>query len=402
MITVAGGSYRERCREPSWDELYGSGLRAACAISSLGEKASLRTLVSAEKAPLLRAIAGQYGIDASYSIIPKTIGFFYQHGMAAPEVEPDPRRLDHGVKLEDLSVEAEQLLCFGFIEGSIAVKGRDVVYDPQSPTCPNPFRARGCEARRLVVIANRVELTLLSGTDDIAEACRRVLETERADAVVAKLGPAGCLVVTASGSTSIPAFRTPRVFPIGSGDVFSAAFAFAWMKNEQSTSDAALFASRCAAYFCDRRTFPLATLPDWNPAPLVLLPTAERKSVYLAGPFFNAGQRWVIDELHLALRQAGLNVFSPMHDVGVGPAESVWKPDIEGLKKCGVVLACLDGLDPGTIYEIGYAHAENMPVIALVSAEREEDLKMFRGGGCLMVDDIPTAVYQTAWAAVCK
>jgi hypothetical protein len=402
MIDVAGGTYRERCREPSWDELYGSGLRAACLISSLGASSKLHTLISTDKQSLLRAIASQHGIEVSTEAIPHTIGFFYQHGMATPEVEPDPRRLDHDIELKDLKIEGDQVLCFGFIEGSVTVKGRSVVYDPQSPTRPNPFRERGCEADRLVVIANRSELIQLAETEDVAAACQKVLQTERAEAVVAKLGPAGCLVVTADGTTSVPAFRTQRVFPIGSGDVFSAAFAVAWMEQGKPPALAADFASRTAAFFCERRTFPKAGLPDWNPLPLVLRPDGMRKAVYLAGPFFNAGQRWIIDELRVALCQAGLSVFSPMHDVGPGPAEAVWKPDIEGLLKCGVVLACLDGLDPGTIYEIGYAHARSIPVIALVSAEREEDLKMVRGGGCEVVDDIPTAVYKTVWSAVCQ
>lgn len=61
--------------------------------------------------------------------------------------------------------------------------------------------------------------------------------------------------------------------------------------------------------------------------------------------------------------------------------EAVYDPDIDGLKQSGVVLACLDGLDPGTLYEIGYAHRYGLPVIVFVSAEREEDLKMPIGGG---------------------
>jgi hypothetical protein len=322
--------------------------------------------------------------------------------MATPEVIPDPRRLDHGIPLQNLSVKADKVLCFGFIEGSIVIDGGQVVYDPQSPTCPNPFRARGCSAKRLVIIANRSELAQLSGTDRIERACHRVLKTEKAEAVIAKLGPNGCLVVTAQTQITVPAFRTQRVFPIGSGDAFSAAFAYAWVEQKRRPAEAALFASRAAAYYCEHRTFPRRNLSGWKPSPLRVLPPRQHRGVYLAGPFFNAGQRWVIDELHQALRQARLKVFSPMHDVGPGPAEMIWKPDIDGLRKSGVVLAVIDGLDPGTIYEIGYAHARQIPVIALVSAEREEDLKMLRGGGCHIVDDIPTAVYHTSWAAMCR
>jgi nucleoside 2-deoxyribosyltransferase len=62
----------------------------------------------------------------------------------------------------------------------------------------------------------------------------------------------------------------------------------------------------------------------------------------------------------------------------------------------------LDGLDPGTIYEVGYAHSRGTKVIAFVSAERPEDLKMIIGGGSQITNDFATALYSTVWAATCK
>ncbi len=88
-----------------------------------------------------------------------------------------------------------------------------------------------------------------------------------------------------------------------------------------------------------------------------------------------------------------------MHDVGRGEAKVVYRPDMKGLRESGVVLACLDGLDPGTIYEVGYAHSHGSKVIGYVAGERPEDLKMIEGGGCEMTNDFATAVYLTIWAA---
>ena len=78
----------------------------------------------------------------------------------------------------------------------------------------------------------------------------------------------------------------------------------------------------------------------------------------------------------IALFNQGLKVFSPLHDVGRGNADDVAPADLKGLDRSSVVLAIIDGLDPGTIFEIGYARAKGIPVIAYVENEKEEDLKM--------------------------
>ena len=44
-----------------------------------------------------------------------------------------------------------------------------------------------------------------------------------------------------------------------------------------------------------------------------------------------------------------MDVFSPVHDVGPGPASEVAPVDIEQLRECDVVFAILDGLDSGTL-----------------------------------------------------
>jgi len=53
----------------------------------------------------------------------------------------------------------------------------------------------------------------------------------------------------------------------------------------------------------------------------------------------------------------GLRVFSPYHDVGIGIGKDVAPKDIEALKRSRAVLAIIDGVDTGTIFEVGYARA---------------------------------------------
>ena len=122
-----------------------------------------------------------------------------------------------------------------------------------------------------------------------------------------------------------------------------------------------------------------------------------RGRIYLAAPFFDIGQRWLVEELRSNLRDLGADAFSPCHEVGPGPAHVVAPRDIEGLEDADVVLGVLNGLDPGTVFEVGYAVKRGMPVVALAQNVKEEDLKMIVGTGCDVVGDLATAAYRAVW-----
>lgn len=61
----------------------------------------------------------------------------------------------------------------------------------------------------------------------------------------------------------------------------------------------------------------------------------------------------------------GMDVISPYHDIGLINNESltlenmteVCNSDLKAIDECQMVFAVLDGFDPGTIAEIGYAMA---------------------------------------------
>jgi nucleoside 2-deoxyribosyltransferase len=84
--------------------------------------------------------------------------------------------------------------------------------------------------------------------------------------------------------------------------------------------------------------------------------------VYLAGPFFSLAERWLVETSRAVLAGLGASVFSPLHDVGVG-GDEVAAPDLDGLRRADAVFALLDGWDPGTVYEVGWAHREDLPVV---------------------------------------
>jgi nucleoside 2-deoxyribosyltransferase len=111
-------------------------------------------------------------------------------------------------------------------------------------------------------------------------------------------------------------------------------------------------------------------------------------------------QRRLVNEARRALAQQGIAVFSPLHDVGHGSADEVVPADLDALRDCAAVFAIVDGVDAGTLFEVGYATARGTPVVAFVQNEHAEALKMLEGSDCTICDDFTSAVYRTVWAAL--
>lgn len=398
-LTVAGGSYFEKCLEPYSSEFYGSGLRAAAALSKIAS-VELATYAADEDSALLDSVANTFGIEYSSARRPQSVRFEYEHPLATPIITPHPETIDQA---EPLIVKGARVLRFGFLEGDAVLDADAAVYDPQSPVRPQHFAANGSRARRLAVIANAREASRLSEKSTILDAGAQLLSSEKAEVVVVKQGSLGCLVFSRDTVARVPVFQTTRVWPIGSGDVFSATFFYYWAEAGFDPFAAAEKSSLATAFYCDTQQLPIPLdfekRPGFSPTPLIANESSDIGLVYLAGPFFTMSQRHMVNEARRALQAQDLNVFSPFHDVGPGPAEKVGPADIEALERSSIVFALLDGLDPGTIFEVGYARKKNIPVIALAEQVSIEDLKMFKGTGCQVVDDFSTAVYRTSWAA---
>jgi hypothetical protein len=400
MIHVVGGAYLEDCVEPEWRQLYGSGLRAAAAISGLVDKCALSTYVAEGLAGDLQVIVDTFGIDLVAQPSPQTPLFEYRYPLARPRLFVPS---DGYTSVQPLSVHAEAVLRFGMIECEAIVEGEFVVYDPQSEATPANFHENGSRAERLVVVANEAELVGLTQLAEPARAAEQLLKDWRAEAVVIKRGARGAAVLTPVASHVIPSFRTQRVWPIGSGDVFSALFSYFWAVKHLPPENAALAASHGTSAYCESQVLPVPPeLFDTDvPAYRAVWPSGEgAPQIYLAGPFFTVGERWVIAEARRALSGQGLRVFSPLHDVGFGTAEEIAPQDLRALEACDGVFAVIDGLDAGTLFEVGYARALNIPVVAWAERATDADLVMLRGSGCEIVKDLTTAVYRAAWAAL--
>lgn len=401
-IHVVGGVYYEHCVHPHWNELYGSAGRAAVAIASMESPVHLHSYFNKDSA---KWFIGAFGLLQTLTVHETrtcgTVSFRYVHDSAVPEIVPA-----HPLQLAAIPIKADKVVRFGMLEGDSVVDAEWVVYDPQNPVAAVPFGSNGSKAGRLGLVLNYAEAqTLANAPGKSAVECAHILSSrDGAEVVVIKQGPFGALVWDKGQVDVVPAFRTSKVWKIGSGDCFVAHFAQAWMNDRLRPVEAAARASRATAFYCQNRELPSpAQLQAFRPEPVKLsasIKNGVKRTVYLAGPFFDLSQIWLVDEALRNLRELGLKVFSPFHDVGLGSAKDVVSLDIEALEKADIVFAIVDGLDAGTIFEVGFAIARGKPVVIYSEREGEESLKMAEGTGCSICRDYTTALYTTLWEAM--
>ncbi|MBU3119473.1 nucleoside 2-deoxyribosyltransferase [Acinetobacter soli] len=399
MITITGGIYEEYCMHPYRYNVFGSGGRAASAIAAMGGKVKLTSYCSNDILEVVQYRAELEGFLLNIIDIPVNVRFHYTHALAEPLIY----NITNNPPLE---IKEENVIRFGFMEGTAIVDSKYAVYDPQNVSSVELFHANGSKAEHLAIVLNQYEARKLFQIDDSHELLKKIAVSQQAEVVILKKGPDGCLVYDhkLSEIEHVPAFSTRKVSKIGSGDNFVAHFGYAWMEQKKSAYEAALQASKATAYYCETEGF---ITPQWletfSPHPINLseqFKSGVKPKVYLAGPFFNLAQLWLIEEARRNLQDLGLDVFSPYHDVGKGNAEDVVEKDLEGIHKCDLLFAVADGMDSGTIYEIGYARAINKPVVIYAENESEENLKMMEGSNCKIHKDYVTAIYHTLWTAI--
>lgn len=404
VISIVGGAYEEQCMRPSWHEVFGSAGRAASAIAAVGGRglAELHCYVDDRTEEIVNARCALEGVHLSCKVVERTCRFQYHHGLEAPSVRAPKSTY------APLSVNSSNVVRFGMLEGTAIVSGDRVVYDPQNFESPEIFSKNGSVARELAVVLNYREasaMTQLNGhsPEKLAEA---VLVQNNAQVVVMKCGPRGALVYDGKEFTTIPAFASNNVWKIGSGDVFVGHFAFRWLHEGKPAIDSAKLASQATAIYCETGGFPLVSSLESFVMPAVEASQryldGYKATVYLAGPFFTLAQLWLIEQARANLQSFNLNVFSPYHDVGHGSAEDVVERDLEGIRQCDILLAIGDGMDSGTIYEIGYARALGIPVIMYCENESVENKKMMEGSDCILCNDYVSAIYKTLWTVMAQ
>ncbi|MDP9649678.1 PfkB family carbohydrate kinase [Paraburkholderia caledonica] len=401
-INIVGGAYEEQCLKPQWHEVFGSAGRAASAIAAFADPdlVTLHCYVDRLTEPVL---AARCALEHSHLVsvpVERVSSFRYHHGLATPSIDAPTTRY------EPIRLHASHIVRFGMLEGDAIVHGNQVVYDPQSAHTPPVFQANGSTASRLAVVLNQREALSMTGLAGASaeELAKAVLVSNQAEVVVIKLGPLGALTYDGSQYQLIPPYASDNVWKIGSGDIFVSHFTYRWMHEQRPVSECALLASQATSQYCDTGGFPTPATFGQSARPAITPSQrflgGHRPVVYLAGPFFTLAQLWLIDQARANLQSFGLEVFSPYHDVGHGSADDVVELDLDGIRRSDIMFAVGDGLDTGTIFEIGYARARDMPVVVYCENESSENQKMMQGSGCIMCADYVSAIYRTLWTAI--
>lgn len=416
-MIVCGGYYREICVTPGHDDFFGSGGRAALALSLAGVsvdwhyyRAERFNEAQIKDTSPERLLTHETLTHHPYASV-EEITFRYFHPLSQPIFAPaKPTQKDA------FEVKGENILRFGFMEGDAKVHGDKVVFDPQSPHTPVAFGTNGSTAKSLAIVLNAKEVLALGGDENELAAIKNIQSSDNPDVILVKAGSHGCRVYEHGElKGTVPPYKTEKVYKIGSGDVFSAAFSYHWAEKGEAALEAAHAASRCTARYCNTLN-PSAALDDDAKALEPIIVNREQAKIYVAGPFFTMSELWLVEEACAAFKDLGIEFFSPFHEVGLLDLQDIEDPvrrqaeiertvadDLKGLDDCTAVFAIIDGNDLGTIFEIGYAVKKDLPIIALSQNPKEGDLTMIRGSKrCFVTHDFASAIYRAAWESWIK
>lgn len=389
-VTVVGGTYRERCIEPKIDDLHGSGLRAAALLTSLGRPTSFHTCIESDATAKATAIFSAYGLAATeYVERPASVEFNY-------DTPVSPARWGYNGEAAEIEVSASRVVAFGMIDATWTVNADTVVLDPQHGDLSALLA--GVTAQSIAVVLNGHEAARLTGLP-AAEAGPALLALPGVDVVVIKQGALGGLVFAEGSTSTYGPVPTTSTRTIGSGDAFTAGFAHSWFNNPDDPLAAAVMGAQVAA------AHSMTDVPQVTQQTLTELPSPlpyvgdNVPSIYLAAPFFSTAERLLVETARSALLDAGLRVFSPLHDVGRG-GDEVAEKDLDGLRACNAVLALLDGYDPGTLFETGWAHHAGIPVVGFAEHPDDHQWTMLRGTGAIVSSDLTSAIHSAAWSAI--
>lgn len=372
-------------------------MRSAVAISKGCDDLSLVGMVEPEIKEKIAMLAKTFNFKIEIKDRENEIGFIYDTPISVPRT--------YGFEtnsIETIETSATNILCFAMVEASIKVSANHLVVDPQGISKINQ-RISWC-ADHLAIVANKMEATRLLGIEeksDMGTLAEKLRDKYDAEVVVVKGGALGAVVLDSCGLQRVPAYRTKRVNPIGSGDVFSSVFAFYWAEMRTTPIIAAECASKATAEWVMNGPLQVISSNKKVTAPNAEVQISGQSStVYLAAPFFTVSERWLVNLCRSALTNLGASVFSPLHDVGVGNVDDIAFRDLEGLKASNAVFAVLDGMDPGTLFEVAYGNAKNKPIVIYVNDSKNNNLTMFKTNNTHIHEDLSSAIYDAVWFGI--
>ncbi|MFC4477859.1 PfkB family carbohydrate kinase [Flavobacterium chungangensis] len=394
MIKVVGGTYREIDYDDISIEIYGSGFRATkfllenkCPVhfSTVGNQDTITYLKENQKV--------YQDFNFNCKEYEELITFKYSFSLDQPFIFPNALNIS---KAEEINAESENIIAFGMLEADFTLSGNKIVYDPQTPINPKKFSEFG-KASELVYIVNSNEASSIASSKDIEKIKNYFFNLELAKAFIIKDGPFGAILYLKDKEIKIPSYITNNVYKIGSGDIFTSSFGFYWIVKGLSLEDAALYASRSTAIYCDKKVYVDTSILNSFDYKEFDNQTFSKKQVYLASPFFSISELILIDKIRSAFLSFGIKVFSPFHDIGLGDETSIAKKDLEGIEKSDIIFCVLDNFDSGTLIESGYSLAKGKKIIGYHRTCNESDLLMLKPANILFYQHLTTAIYQTIW-----
>lgn len=96
----------------------------------------------------------------------------------------------------------------------------------------------------------------------------------------------------------------------------------------------------------------------------------QQRPVYVAGPLFDEGERWWIEQVEQTVASAGWPTFLPHRDNPPKTKDNVdqiFATNVAAIDRCSLVVASLNGTttDDGTAWEVGYAFGGGKHIIGI-------------------------------------
>lgn len=297
-MEIVGGFYKETSLVPEIDQMFGSGGRAAAILNQITDDVTLHTYIDNDSD--IAEFEKNHSIEVKKYYRDSLITFSYFHPLSTPHISKSE------IFQPPIEVNGDVVLRFGFIEGDAVVNANRVVFDPQTWKKKAIYSMNGSKANNLTIVLNELELTHSTSTNELIEQAQELLELNKAVAIVVKRGVKGCFVLEKNGSKfSIPSYFSNKVTKIGTGDVFSAIFAFYWGVKNESPSLAAELASKHVACFCESGEIALDYHIIEN---LVPIHFESFKNVTIFADQAGLGKRYIAEEAKYLLLQIGITV----------------------------------------------------------------------------------------------
>ena len=376
------------------DWTYGSGVRAAAVLGETADR--LVTVADSSTRAAIGSVLREQEVEVTDRRQP--IKFVYDTPLSQPRLFVH----DSDREINVPQVDANDAIVFGMVEARPAVSARRVVVDPQHSLSLGQL-AETIDARELVIVANVHEITALAASRDLQTAVEEVSSRTSASGVVVKAGALGALVFwKGAEAVGIPAIVTPSVFPIGSGDVFTAALAMNYFENGDLIAAAHFASRRTAGYVTARHLQPVNLGSEARETvPPTISSIQHPPSVYVAASFANPEQRWSGRTIDRGIDDIGGRSLYPLREVGAKEdARVTAQADLENLDRCDALVLLADVARTGPFFEAGWATSRGLPVVVMNSDPNPDRYTMLEGTGADLVSDLATAAYRAVWAAI--